>query len=102
MCRRLGARADAAVRKKDAQQRKHIQKSTMLAAMMGTPVQTFPLFLKVNVLSSETSERDLSVERFGRIRTSCQICFRDEWKIAAEKSFSWYEIYVHNEWHRHN
>ena len=66
---------------------------SMLAAMMGIPVHVLPLpahpvspahihvdkfvadahlFLKVKVRSSETSERDLSVERFGRMRTSCR------------------------------
>ncbi len=42
----------------------------MLAAMIGTPVHVYWLFLKVKVLSKLTWLLDLRVDRLGRIKTS--------------------------------
>jgi hypothetical protein len=47
----------------------------MLAAMMGTPVHSYLLCLKVKVLSRETWLLDLRVLRLGRISTSLKSSF---------------------------
>jgi hypothetical protein len=43
---------------------------SMLAAMMGTPDHDCLLFLNLKVRTRSTSDRDLMVDRFGRISTS--------------------------------
>ncbi|EKD73974.1 MAG: hypothetical protein ACD_45C00123G0008 [uncultured bacterium] len=43
---------------------------SMLAAIMGTPRQTTPAFLKRISRSSTTSDLDFNTLRFGRIKTS--------------------------------
>src|SRR4051812_30977287 len=48
---------------------------SMLAAIMGMPSQSLPPCTNLNFLTSDTSERELSVERFGRIITSLKPSF---------------------------
>lgn len=47
----------------------------ILAAMMGTPVKVRPECLKVRDRVRDTAERDLRVERLGRIRTLAKSSF---------------------------